>query len=68
MREHYQKNKETIIMKKHQKINCPCGRILNYGNKSAHLKSNIHKQYMERMLVADSTTPSMTVESKPVEF
>lgn len=58
-------------MKKHQKINCSCGRIVNYGNKSAHLKSNIHKQYMERMLVADSTTPTMTiatVESKPVEL
>jgi hypothetical protein len=63
-REHYQKNQEEVIMKRHQKINCPCGRIIYYHSKSTHLKSIIHKQYLER----DPIITIATIESKPAEL
>jgi hypothetical protein len=42
-------NKEKIKEYKTQKFTCECGRTIILGDKSKHLKRNIHKELMEEI-------------------
>ena len=45
-KQYYQDNKEQIDRKRNEKINCPCGGQYTYSNKSRHMKSNKHLNYL----------------------
>jgi hypothetical protein len=42
-------NKEKINKHKNQKFTCECGKTITLGEKSKHLKRNIHKKLMEEI-------------------
>jgi len=42
MKEYYKNNKEKIK----QKITCVCGSVINYGEKSQHIKTKKHQNYI----------------------
>jgi hypothetical protein len=46
--EYYNTNKEEIAIQRKQTFICECGGIITVRNKSRHLKSKFHKQYMNR--------------------
>jgi hypothetical protein len=45
----YQANKETILQKRKEKYTCDCGSIVCIGNKSTHLKTKKHQDYMDSL-------------------
>jgi hypothetical protein len=49
MKEYREANKEKISEYQKQKFTCECGRTINLGDKSKHLKRNIHKELMEEI-------------------
>jgi hypothetical protein len=62
-RQHYADHKEEIATRRKQTFTCECGRVTTWGNKSNHLKTKFHLQYMERIMSStDSTIPDMTIE------
>ena len=48
-KQHYLDNREDILERKNKKFKCECGGRYTKNNKSAHLKSQIHKQYLEQI-------------------
>jgi hypothetical protein len=51
-------HKEEIATRRKQTFSCECGGIITVHNKSRHLKSKFHLQYMERVMSStDSTIP-----------
>ena len=49
IKQHYLDNKEDILERKNKKFQCQCGGRYSKNNKSVHLKSKIHKLYLEQM-------------------
>tara|TARA_R110000803_G_C11974821_1_gene320058 strand:+ start:389 stop:844 length:456 start_codon:yes stop_codon:yes gene_type:complete len=47
-KEYYLDNREDILEKKNKKFQCQCGGRFTKNNKSAHLKSKLHLQYLEQ--------------------
>lgn len=43
---YYQNNIEKIKEKMKEKITCECGRVINYNNKSQHIKTKKHQNYL----------------------
>jgi hypothetical protein len=51
-------HKEEIATRRKQPFTCECGKTSTWDNKSRHLKSKFHLQYMERIMSStDSTIP-----------
>jgi hypothetical protein len=50
-KEFYQKNKQQIDEKKKEKITCECGSVVRKAEKSRHLKSKKHKDYITSLNV-----------------
>lgn len=46
---HYQANKAKINQKKKEKINCECGSICRIGDKSQHIKTIKHQDYLNSL-------------------
>lgn len=44
---YYQEHRERIIEKHKEKINCPCGVVVAYGNLSSHRKSSRHLIFLQ---------------------
>jgi hypothetical protein len=51
-RQYYEDHREEIITKNKQTFTCECGKTITWCNKTRHLNSKIHKQYMERIILA----------------
>ena len=51
-KEYREANKETILQKNKEKITCECGSIICIGEKSRHLKSKKHQDYINSLVVA----------------
>ena len=67
-REYYKNNKDKIALKRKDTCICECGRQIVYHHKTRHVKSDVHLQYMESVLLAaDSTATIATNESELVE-
>lgn len=47
-REYRQENKETISQQRNTKLQCQCGGRYTVANKSAHLKTRLHQDYLNR--------------------
>jgi len=49
-KQHYQFNKERILVEKAAKFQCPCGKEHRWGDKAKHRKSKFHRDFAERFL------------------
>jgi hypothetical protein len=49
--QHYQNNKEEILKKRSEIINCECGSIYIKNNKSIHIKTNKHLNFINQIVI-----------------
>jgi mannitol-specific phosphotransferase system IIBC component len=59
-RQHYADNRGEIAIQRKQTFICECGKTSTWCNKTRHLNSKIHKQYMECVMLA--TAPITTID------
>jgi hypothetical protein len=52
VQEYYKDHREEIATRRKQTFTCGCGGIITMHNKSRHLKTKFHLQYMERVMLA----------------
>lgn len=48
-REKYQKNKKEILEKKKEKVECPCGSVVNRSSLSRHERTQKHQNYLKSL-------------------
>ena len=49
MKENYEKNKDTILSRKKEKVICTCGCEIGRGNLNEHKKSKKHNDLMNNI-------------------